>query len=143
LQHATGRAAFMVGVSGMGPTPIVPNSKTRSAEKRDEETEKLAKRFEKIGLQLMNRASGDFQHDAIASVLGDPAKRALAAQIIGQTFVEAYNFILANKDAVEKIADTLVERREIYGDELIELLNSVGLKEATYDLGKEESWPRL
>jgi cell division protease FtsH len=143
LQHATGRAAFMVGVSGMGPTPIVPNGKTRNAQKRDEETEKLAKRFEKIGLQLMNRASGDFQHDAIASVLGDPAKRALAAQIIGQTFVEAYNFILANKDAVEKIADTLVERREIYGDELIELLNSVGLKEATYDLSTEESWPTL
>ena len=36
-----------------------------------------------------------------------PGKRALAAQILGQTYVKAYNFILANKEAIEKIADGL------------------------------------
>jgi len=143
LQSATGRAAWMVGVSGMGPDPVELNGRPRSAQKRDEEKEKIQKRFEKIGLQLMNRASGDFQHDAIASVLGDPTKRALAAQIIGQAYLEAYNLVGQNKDAVEKIADTLVARRELYGNELIELLNSVGLKEPEYDLTKEESWPTL
>jgi ATP-dependent Zn protease len=143
LQAATGRSAWMVGVSGMGPDPVVLNGKARTAAKREEEQEKIEKRFEKIGLQLMNRASGDFQHDAIASVLGDPTKRKLASQIIGQAYLEAYNMILQNKDAVEKIADTLVARRELYGDELIDLLNSVGLKEPDYDLTKEESWPTL
>ncbi|HZT46049.1 MAG TPA: AAA family ATPase [Gaiellaceae bacterium] len=143
LQSATGRAAWMVGVSGMGPDPVELNGRPRSAQKRDEEKEKIQKRFEKIGLQLMNRASGDFQHDAIASVLGDPTKRALAAQIIGQAYLEAYNLVGQNKEAVEKIADTLVARRELYGNELIELLNSVGLKEPEYDLTKEDSWPKL
>ncbi len=144
LQSATGRSAWMVGVSGMGPDPIPIDSKARmSVEKREEAREKLGKRFESIGLQLMNRASGDFQHDSIAAVLGDPTKRRLAAQIIGQAYVNAYQLILQNQDAVGKIADHLVARKELYGDELIDLLNSVGLKEPTVDIGKEETWPTL
>jgi ATP-dependent Zn protease len=144
LQSATGRSAWMVGVSGMGPDPIPIDSKARmSVEKREEAREKLAKRFESIGLQLMNRASGDFQHDSIAAVLGDPTKKRLAAQIIGQAYVNAYQLILQNRDAVGTIADHLVARKELYGDELIDLLNSVGLKEPTVDLGKEETWPTL
>jgi hypothetical protein len=91
----------------------------------------------------MNRASGDFQHDAIASVLGDPTKRRLAAQNIGQAYLQAYNLVLQNQQGVEKIADTLVARRELYGDELVDLLNSVGLKEPTVDLTKEDAWPTL
>ena len=78
----------MVGVSGMGPDKVELNGKARTQAKKDEEQEKVGKRFEEIGLQLMNRASGDFQHDAIASVLGDPTKRRLAAQIIGQAYVQ-------------------------------------------------------
>jgi ATP-dependent Zn protease len=143
LQSATGRAAFMVGVSGMGPDPVAPDLKARTQQKRDEEKERIEKRFENLGLQLMNRASGDFQHDAIASVLGDPTKRKLAGQIIGQSYLQAFNLVQQNQEAVGKIADTLVARRELYGDELIDLLNSVGLKEPTVDVNKEESWPTL
>jgi cell division protease FtsH len=144
LQSATGRSAWMVGVSGMGPDPIpIDTTARRSVEKREEERNKLAKRFESIGLQLMNRASGDFQHDSIAAVLRDFDKRQLAAQIIGQAYVNAYQLIAQNRDAVEKIADHLVARKELYGDELIDLLNSVGLKEPTVDLRKEETWPTL
>jgi ATP-dependent Zn protease len=144
LQAATGRSAWMVGVSGMGPDPIPIDSRARmSVEKKREERERLAGRFEEIGLQLMNRASGDFQHDSIAAVLGDPTKKRLAAQIIGQAYLNAYQLVLQNKDAVEKIADQLVVRRELYGDELIDLLNSVGLREPDVDLSKEETWPTL
>jgi ATP-dependent Zn protease len=144
LQSATGRSAWMVGVSGMGPDPIAIDSKARtSVEKREEAREKRAKRFESIGLQLMNRASGDFQHDSIAAVLGDQTKRRLAAQIIGQSYVNAYQLVVQNQDAISTIADHLVARKELYGDELIDLLNSVGLKEPTVDLSKEETWPTL
>ena len=144
LQSATGRSAWMVGVSGMGPDAIpIDTTARRSVERREEDRERMAKRFESIGLQLMNRASGDFQHDSIAAVLGDPTKRRLAAQIIGQAYLNAYQLILQNKGAVEKIADHLVARKELYGDELIELLNSVGLQEPTIDLSKEETWPTL
>jgi ATP-dependent Zn protease len=144
LQSATGRAAWMVGVSGMGPD-VIPIDETakRSVEQQEEERERMAKRFESIGLQLMNRASGDFQHDSIAAVLGDPTKKRYAAQIIGQAYVNAHQLILQNQDAVGKIADHLVARKELYGDELIDLLNSVGLKEPTVDPGKEETWPTL
>jgi ATP-dependent Zn protease len=144
LQSATGRAAWMVGVSGMGPDPIPIDSKARrSLERQEEDRKRLAKRFESIGLQLMNRASGDFQHDSIAAVLRDFDKRQLAAQIIGQAYVTAYQLIAQNREAVETIADHLVARKELYGDELIDLLNSVELKEPTIDLSKEETWPTL
>jgi cell division protease FtsH len=144
LQAATGRAAWMVGVSGMGPDAIPIDSKARrSVAQREEAREQMGKRFESIGLQLMNRASGDFQHDSIAAVLGDPTKKRLAATIIGQAYLNAYQLVAQNQDAIEAIADTLIVRKELYGDELIELLNSVGLKEPTFDLAKEETWPTL
>ena len=54
------------------------------------------------------RGSADFHGDPIASVLGDPYKRALAAQILGQAYVIALNMITANKDAVDSIATQLV-----------------------------------
>jgi hypothetical protein len=144
LQAATGRAAWMVGVSGMGPDAIPIDGKARrSVAQREEAREQMGKRFESIGLQLMNRASGDFQHDSIAAVLGDPTKKRLAATIIGQAYLNAYQLVAQNQDAIEAIADTLIVRKELYGDELIELLNSVGLKEPTIDLAKEETWPTL
>ncbi len=143
LHSATGRAAWMVGVSGMGPDTVRLNGAYPDDGSREQAEEKIGKRFESIGLQLMNRASGDFQHDSIAAVLGDPTKRALAAKIIGQAYVTAYNLIGQNRAAVETIADHLVARRELYGDELIELLNSVGLKEPEVDLTREETWPTL
>ena len=99
LQAATGRSAWMVGVSGMGPDAIpIDTTARRSVERREEDRERMAKRFESIGLQLMNRASGDFQHDSIAAVLGDPTKSRLAAQIIGQAYLNAYQLILQNKE---------------------------------------------
>jgi cell division protease FtsH len=144
LQAATGRAAWMVGVSGMGPDAIPIDSKARrSVAQREEAREQMGKRFESIGLQLMNRASGDFQHDSIAAVLGDPTKKRLAATIIGQAYVNAYQLVVQNQAAIEAVADTLVARKELYGDELIELLNSVGLEEPTIDLSKEDTWPTL
>jgi hypothetical protein len=143
LQSATGRAAWMVGVSGMGPDPVSLNGKLESAEEQEEEKRKQMKRFEAMGLQLMNRASGDFQHDSIAAVLRDFDKRALAAQIIGQAYLNAYNLVLQNKQAVENIAEALIARRELYGDELVELLNGVGLKEPEIDLAQEATWPTL
>jgi hypothetical protein len=51
--------------------------------------------------------------------------------------------MLLNKGAVEKIADKLVERREVFGDDLVRILDGVGLKKPEIDLGKEEAWPRM
>ena len=40
----------------------------------------------------------------------------------------AYSLMASNRDQVEQIADTLVERKEMHGDEVVEMLNRVGLQ---------------
>jgi len=144
LQYSTYRAAMMVGTAGMGPLRIEPNGFRRDGETDDEARDRLMERFERLGLTLMNRAQGGgFQSDPVSSVLGDRFKRAYAAQIIGQSFAIAYNFIVANKAAVERIANEVIEKKEIFGDELVALLDKQGLVKPEIDWSKEESWPRI
>ena len=145
LQYATARAATMVGAAGMGPQRIELNGVKFADETEEQTRTRLMKRLEQIGVQLMNRTRGsaDFHADPIASVLQDPAKRAMAAQILGQAYVTAENFIAANKEAVERIADAVVDKQELYGDELIRLLNSQTLRRPEIDWSKEETWPRM
>jgi hypothetical protein len=93
----------------------------------------------------MNRTGGGgmFAADPIAGAIGDPAKRTLVAQILGQAYVAAHNLVLANREAIEHIADTLVDRREIFGDELLALLEESKLSIPDVDLNDEASWPPL
>ena len=76
VQSVTSQAAWMVGSAAMGPIPF-------RVEPLGDETEEQARgrvleRFERIGLQIMSRTGngGPMAPDPIASVLGDPAKRA-------------------------------------------------------------------
>ena len=138
VQSATAMAALMVGAAGMGPEPLDLDGGLDSKEE-----ERVLKRFEEIGLQLMNRTSSSHDHDVVASVLSDPFKRRITAQLIGQAYVTAHNFIKHNRDGVEKIADEVVARREIYGDDLVELLQSAKLEQPRVDLMEEASWPVL
>ena len=146
LGYATSRAAMMVGAAGMGPQPVeIPQGARMADESEAQARERIMRRFEKIGLTLMNRTRGgaDFHADPIASVLTDPFKRAQAAQMMGQAFVTAHNFIEHNRDAVESIAEAVIEKQELYGDELNRLLDSVKLEKPEVDLTKEETWPKL
>jgi ATP-dependent Zn protease len=143
LQSTTNIAAWMVGTSGMGPEPLDLGGRTFADETAEETEKRIMDRFEKLGLQLMNRTSGPMSADPIAAVLGDPAKRKLAGQIIGQSLVRAYNTIQQNKPAIEHIADTLLASRELYGDEVVRVLEEANLKPATYDLLDEKSWPTI
>jgi hypothetical protein len=106
---------------------------------------RIMKRFEQVGLTLMNRTRGsaDFHADPVAAVLRDPFKRAAAAQIMGQAFVTAHNFIEHNRESVEKVAEAVIEKQELYGDELVRLLDSVHLEKPEIDLTEEDAWPRL
>jgi ATP-dependent Zn protease len=143
LQYATSRVATMVGAAGMGPQRIELPGVKPAAE--DETRAKIMKRFEEIGLQLMNRTRGsaDFQGDPVASVLQDHSKRVYAAQILGQAFVTAEHFISVNKDAVERIANEVIEKQELYGDNLIQLLEAQHFQRPEMDWTKEEIWPRM
>jgi len=102
-------------------------------------------RFESIGLQIMNRtgAGGPLGHDPLAGVLGDRDKRTLAAQLLGQAYVTAYALISHNKKAVEQIADSLIEKKELFGDELVEILETAKLKIPSIDLTQAKAWPAV
>lgn len=144
LESATVRAAWMVGVCGMGPEPVDLSGKVpaKELEKREEE---VMDRFDRIGQRLMNRVSNGsaMQGDPIASVLADPGKRKAAAQILGQAYVAAQALIEANRDEVESIAQTLIERRELHGDEVVALLERHRLQRPEFDLTDDERWPKL
>jgi hypothetical protein len=36
-----------------------------------------------------------------------------------------------------------VEHREVFGDDLVRILDGVGLEKPEIDLEKEEAWPRM
>jgi ATP-dependent Zn protease len=144
LQSVTALAASMVGQSGMGPEPF-QLSGTFADETEEQTRERIEKRFERIGLQIMNRTAsgGGISASPMGSVLSDRDKRANAAMIIGQAFVRAYNTIQANREGMEHIASVLLEKREMYGDEVVHLLDQSNLRLPSYDLLDEKTWPVL
>jgi ATP-dependent Zn protease len=134
---ATATAALMVGVWAMGPDPITIDQSPDLG--KDDET---TKRLERIGSTIMNRASssGMFNDDPLGAVLRDPDKRRGAAQILGQAYVTAYALMATNKEAIEKIAAALADRKELYGDEVTDLLNDAGLERPHIDLQDHSTW---
>jgi ATP-dependent Zn protease len=143
VASVTVQAAYMVGASAMGPQPF--EVAREKGETEEEAQERVLRRFEKIGYQIMNRTSGGgpFSENPVASVLSDRDKRPIVAQLIGQAYVAAHNLVLANRDAVEHIADVLQARRELFGDELLELLESAKLEIPQVDLSDEGAWPTM
>jgi len=137
LETTSSIATWMVGGAGMSPLPIELNGKTFADETEDQTRERVMKRFEDIGVRLMNRNVNNFQ------ALADPKKRTYAAQFIGQAFVTAYNLILLNKDKVEAIADKLLDEREIYGDDLVRLLDAQHFEKPEIDWTDENVWPKF
>jgi cell division protease FtsH len=145
VQSTTALAAWMVGSWGMGPERVELDGKYSKKAYEEEKRQKIMSRFEDVGLQIMNRTSGGapMTHDPIASVLSDPQKRKMVAQLLGQAYVSAHLLVEHNRDAVERIAETLVERREMHGDDVLELLDGVGLKQPTIDLTDDRVWPKV
>jgi cell division protease FtsH len=145
VESATTLAALMVGSWGMAPERVELDGKYSRKSYEDEKREKIMSRFEDIGLQIMNRTSGGgpMTHDPIGAVLGDPQKRKLVAQLLGQAYVSAHLLVQHNRDAVQRIADALVERREMHGDEVLNLLDGVGLRQPSVDLTDERVWPKV
>jgi ATP-dependent Zn protease len=146
VESATRMAAWMVGMCGMGPEPVSLNGRWRWAdeEEREAEEEKIMKRYERIGIQIMNRSRGARESgDPIAAILMDPDKRRSAARILGQAYITASCLIRHNREKVLQIADVLVERKEIHGDAVVELLDAAQLDAPAVDVTDPTIWPRL
>jgi len=142
VMSVTAQAAGMVGAAAMGPQPFVATPE--EGETEDEARRRALDRMEGIGLQIMNRmggGGGPMAPDPIAGALSDPSKRRAAAQIIGQAYVVAHNLAMTNREGLDRIAGVLMEKKEIFGDDLIDLLNSVGLRVPELDYSDEAIWP--
>ena len=100
-------------------------------------------RFRHLGEQIMHRSGGGgpFQTDVLGSIVSDSGKRALVAGLLGQAFVVAYNTIRHNRAGTEQIADVLVARRELHGDEVVEVLDAARLEKPQIDMLDEAAWP--
>jgi ATP-dependent Zn protease len=146
VQSATMRSAWMVGACAMAPERIefADGFKPPRGKTEDDVREDLARKYERIGVQIMNRAGGNaMQHDPLAGVFSDRDKRSMACQLLGQAYVAAHQLVEHNKDSVERVADVLIEKKELHGDEIVGLLNSVQLEIPQADPMNEESWPKL
>ena len=55
----------------------------------------------------------------------------------------AENFIAANREGVEQIAEAVIEKGELYGDELVAVLDNQGLKKPEIDWTREDTWPQI
>jgi len=137
VQAATDRAAWMVGACGMAPEYVDLRCDDESD---DEARERVMKRFQRIGMQIVNRTgAGQLE----AGVLRDPSQRAMVEQLLGQAYLAAHHLIAENKDAVSRVADALVERKELYGDEIVGLLDAQRLRLPEVDLTQAAAWPKI
>jgi ATP-dependent Zn protease len=144
VASVTMRAAGMVGFAAMAPSPVDLSDRIEDPETRREEEKRIEDRFVKLGNTIMHRSgSGMLDAQPLAATLGDPAKRRLVSMLLGQAMVVAYATIRANKDATEQVADKLVEKRELYGDEVVQLLDSVQLHKPTIDVLEDAAWPAI
>ncbi len=135
LQSTTGMANWMVGASGMRAERVELGLTFTRPEDEDAAREKIREKHERIGSRIMNSVS--------VAPSGDPDKKRAAAELMGQAYVIAYQTILQNRKAVDTIAEVLLERRELYGDEVVELLDSLDLKKPEIDYLRDDTWPKM
>ena len=145
VESATADAAMMVGQWGMAPNRPDLGARFATPAEAEIAERKLMRRYGQVGARIMNRARGGdpATGDPVASVLADSEKRTMVAQFLGQAFLAAYWFVQHNRAGTERVADALVERREIYGDEVVALLDAANLTIPEVDPLDEANWPRI
>jgi ATP-dependent Zn protease len=143
VQSVTIGVGMLVGAAAIGPEPVDLRGRVPESERGEREAE-LMDRFEDIGNQIMNRLSGGpFDGDRIGAALGDRYKRRAAARILGQAYITAFACMRHNREGVARVAETLMERRELYGDEVTVVLDAAGLTAPDIDLLDEGLWPKV
>jgi ATP-dependent Zn protease len=137
VHTATTIASYMVGVWAMGPEPVKFERPLAKADAPKARAAVMAN-FEQLGAQIMNRASVQ-----VGDVLADSDKRKAVALLLGQAYYAAYHTMDQNRRAIDYIADTLVEEKELHGDEVVDLLDRAGISRPKFDYLEPASWPRI
>ena len=123
VASATATAAAMVGMWAMGPDPV----HIAGTMEIDDEVQAVLDRLERIGSAIMNRAGspGMFGDNPLGAVLAQPRQEARRRPDPRTGLRHRLRADGHNRAGLEKIADALVERKELHGDEVGELLDSV------------------
>jgi ATP-dependent Zn protease len=146
VHGATRMALAMVGAAAMGPDYVNLDGRFASEEDEEAERDKIMQRFERVGNRIIHRSdpgAGSPYAASFVGVMNDHYKRTAAAQILGQAYIYAYNAMRHNRDALNRVADVLVEKRELHGDEVIDLLKEVDPQRPNIDLLDAETWPKI
>ena len=144
VQSATMRSAWMVGMCAMAPERVDLEGKFPRQSEEDEAREKIMKRFEKLGLGIMNRAPGradDGRHARLGAVRPDEARQCRPDPRPGvPDRVRLRPRQPRGRRAGRRGAD---REARMHGDEVVDLLDEVGLVEPEIDLTQERSWPTI
>ncbi len=116
LATATRKAALMVGVFGMGP---------------DRRNDEESLRAQLIGHRLISQMAAlqapQGEPNVVHAVLQDREKARDVAQILGSAYVDCWRLMVKNKDAIDRLAQVLIEKKELVGREIDDLLSTVQL----------------
>jgi hypothetical protein len=118
LRMATAEACHMVGLVGMGGEELPPE---------------VAKKAVGIGANLISSAelSGSLLTETgsrVGPVLQSPLARRTVAEILGSAYIDCWRLMYVNREAIDQAAEALIAQRELVGDEIQGLLDSVGLR---------------
>jgi ATP-dependent Zn protease len=117
LMTATADACEMVGLVAMGPDQI------------DFEQAELAIELGEHLISIQEITEGVHPEGTReGAVLHNPASRRMVAQLLGTAYVDCWRTMQVNRRAIDQAAAVLIREGEMVGDEIHELLSSVGLR---------------
>jgi cell division protease FtsH len=120
LIQATATASQMVGIVGMGADRLDPDLSRKAANIGDQ----------LISVVQLTQGAHEMGTPA-GAVLNNPHARRTVAQLLGHAYIDDWRLMYVNKDAIDLAAEALIAQRELVGDEIAGLLDSVGLREPT------------
>lgn len=117
LQMVTRQAARMIGTAGMG-------GETLPLE--------LARKAVGIGeslISVVDMMGGLMEGGSLtAAAMHNPLGRRTMALILGSAYIDDWRLMWVNKEAIDRAAERLMASSELVGDEIKQLLDSVGLR---------------
>jgi ATP-dependent Zn protease len=134
MERATGLAAMMVDGVAMRPERIDLGRSFATKSEEERERKKITRQLCAIGDVLLVQGGGE---------ISSPEKRRFAAEFLGRAYLTAWTLVTQNRAGISTIANTLVERKEMHGDDVITLLDSVALKPAKVDFFDSRIWPEM
>ncbi len=144
VRSVTWLAGRMVGFAAMAPERVDLSDRIEDPELREQEEDRIMERFRRIGNQIMHRSGGGMM-DADPMQASSATRRSASSSpgCSARPTSSPTTRSARTRRATAHVADVLVAKREIYGDDVVELLDEAELKKPEIDVLDEESWPAI